>query len=322
MPSIDLNNTTLLEGLADIVGAANGLEDTTLLLVSNPSTETDPGEYKTDIATLVTRAQAGMVPVLNGVLQGAPEAPTAGLGSANDQLANTEFVATAIAIDNISKGAIRLWEPDQEYRAAGTETINTVVYNYPADLVYHNGELFVTMVTHISEPAFTELMPDLTTVALKRIRLNDDPEHIEITASAVGPFVTNQELGGYIAIREMSVHLQQRLPNARIWSTETFHKAACNSGISGINIVTIKRYNAAGDVITTVGTITFDPTGITALAIPGVVELAGAATHIPLMRGDMLVFELSTRTVELDWVRINLLATTLGFDNTDFNRPE
>lgn len=320
MPSIDLNNTTLLEGLADIVGAANGLEDTTLLLVSNPSTETDPGEYKTDIATLVTRAQAGMVPVLNGVLQGAPEAPTAGLGSANDQLANTEFVATAIAIDNISKGAIRLWEPDQEYRAAGTETINTVVYNYPADLVYHNGELFVTMVTHISEPAFTELMPDLTAVALNRIRLNDDPEHIEITASAVGPFVTNQELGGYIAIREMSVHLQQRLPNARIWSTETFHKAACNSGISGINIVTIKRYNA--DDITTVGTITFDPTGITALAIPGVVELAGAATHIPLMRGDMLVFELSTRTVELDWVRINLLATTLGFDNTDFNRPE
>lgn len=320
MPSIDLNNTTLLEGLADIVGAANGLEDTTLLLVSNPSTETDPGEYKTDIATLVTRAQAGMVPVLNGVLQGAPEAPTAGLGSANDQLANTEFVATAIAIDNISKGAIRLWEPDQEYRAAGTETINTVVYNYPADLVYHNGELFVTMVTHISEPAFTELMPDLTAVALNRIRLNDDPEHIEITASAVGPFVTNQELGGYIAIREMSVHLQQRLPNARIWSTKTFHKAACNSGISGINIVTIKRYNA--DDITTVGTITFDPTGITALAIPGVVELAGAATHIPLMRGDMLVFELSTRTVELDWVRINLLATTLGFDNTDFNRPE
>lgn len=225
-----------------------------------------------------------------------------------------------LGLNNNTDGKVRLWQPETDYFA---ETVD----GKPAEIVSHNGDLYVVVHDFSSGLDFSVVDAGPSDLALRRLRAVTDIEYIEITASAIAPVVVGQRVGQYLCSkRGMDIFLNHMLPVPEVNNNlETLHVAKCNTGIDGPVVINIKRCNHGGFADQVIGTITIanDNTstynyGEFAFNDPW---SAAPTTQLWLGNWDMIYFELSTVPTGLDWIAITMLGQTNAYDDPSWNLP-
>lgn len=219
-------------------------------------------------------------------------------------------------------GNVWRWEPNTPFYAETLVDGQMV----PADIVFYQGDLYITNVDFTSGGTFEERRwPE--GLVLSRLTKDIDLEYLEITANASAPLTTGQEIGAYIAMRKMTIYEQESLPNARLNGPKQHHVAACNIGITSPLIIDVKRWNGGNNTEEQIGTITFDPNGQSGW-IPGVFVFsdpnqppAPEPTQMFFDVYDTLILRANTVPSGFQWVRVNLLGTCLKFVSPDYDLP-
>lgn len=218
-------------------------------------------------------------------------------------------------------GRIRPWKGFTTYY--GKETYRGI--DLPPDIVEYNGELFITLETFNSDATFNERPGG--NLVLSRVRLDTDPDYLEISGSANSPLLAGDKVIRYNTIRDVRVLAGRDLPNDRLLRQITgFNNAVCNGDITTDLVLTIKRYWDGGN--DTVGTITFTP-----LTIPNAVKFvygvyafndaslgAQAATGTIIDAGDLLVVEATTIPTEFSFVSITMLGDFINYQSPLYNQ--
>lgn len=319
--SIPIENTASLPELDALMTA---VMVTDLLLLSRPG----DADYAITVQQLMDLVLDGMAPLESPSFNGNPTAPTPEPGDNSDKIATTEFVQSIAqeltqeintnASNTQAIGHIWPWEPGTNYYVS--RTVNDFVT--APDILYHDQSLWLVTQDFTSGPTFAEKLPGLG-VVLQRLKMDSDADYLELTAGAQAPLFVNQVLGVYLAIRQFDIVREQTLPNDRIGTPLVYHRALCNTGLTGPCVVTIQRLNASNGTTDTVGTITFTGT-------PGASGIFGTfAFNDPISptpndtllfaRGDTLLFVLTTTDVNLQWIRINMLGTYVSFQSPVFD---
>lgn len=223
---------------------------------------------------------------------------------------------------------IRAWQPDTAY-SAGVIDPQGVVIKAP-DFFTNNGSLYVTTTDHISPSVFSQLGSG-GIVSATRITTDNDPSYVEITANIRAPILTGDEVGAYIAQRELLIRKGYQFPNADLGYNNPNVEAIayCNPGITAPCSVTITRNrNVEGSSSSVViGSILFTPDDDALHRIAGVFTFNDPAmgsegtTTLALHRGDMLVFEADAVALDLAWIRLNMVAEAISFTSAWFDRP-
>lgn len=252
---------------------------------------------------------------------GVPSGPTPAEGDNSTAFATTEFVqqvATLLQLANTAltqrldiAGQIKHWRPNTTYYTNGN--INDVPF--PANIVFYNGSLYLVLQDFTSEVDFSEKSG--ATLVLSRLSMDTDPDVLELYAGAMAPLWLNQELGGYLALRNFDIYRQHVVPHIVNGTLMQIHMAMCNGSITDTNVVTLRRTNVLDGTIDNVATITFNTTAGPA-GMPGTIVFNDAASpdptnRITVKRGDALSFVLTTKSVDLAWVRINMVGNFISY---------
>lgn len=215
-------------------------------------------------------------------------------------------------------GQIRKWEPFTDYNAAPNGG------NAPPNLVWHDDQLYLVLTGFSSGSDFEERIWPLGRV-LSRVAMSSDPEYNEITANGTAPLTVGQELGSYLFTRGCIIRNEYVLPRPNVNNNPVdMHRLYTNVGLSGNLVVTIKRLNRVGG-IDTIGTVTVVPDG-TGDFEEGVFEFNDSAAEYPtqtllFVKGDCLIFELTTVPSGLTWIRLNMLGKFENRLSGDYNLP-
>jgi hypothetical protein len=98
--------------------------------------------------------------------------------------------------------SIRAWRPNTDYSAGLTDPQGVVIKS--PDFFTNNGSLYVTTADHISQSGFSQLGVGGEPCAT-RITTDNDPTYVEITANIRAPIITGDEVGAYVAQRQLLI---------------------------------------------------------------------------------------------------------------------
>lgn len=220
--------------------------------------------------------------------------------------------------------SVRAWQPNTYY-SAGLVDPQGVVIKSP-DFFTNNGSLYITTVDHESRAAFSQLSVD-DVICSTRITTDNDPTYVEITANIRSPILSGDEIGAYVAQRQLLIHKGYQFPNddLGINNPNVEATAYCNPDITAPCSVTITRIEESASTV--IGSILFTPDVGATHRIAGVFTFNDpemgpeAATTLILHKGNMLVFEADTVALDLAWIRLNMVAKAINFTDAWFDRP-
>ena len=351
--SIPIENTVTIDGLNPLLTALLGSD---LLMLTRPDVDPQLSQdYKLTIAVLKAFIIDGLAALDSPTFVGTPAAPTPTEGDDSTRIATTAFVQrvsdalytlisekvdiasivndlTTLAtdqplsayqgkvlmdfIDGLTTsvqqiGSIYKWKPNTWFY--GEITINDFIL--PPQIVEYQGSLYVVVTDFQSGSSFQEKIS--TTLVLSRLSMDVDKDYLEMCVAGYMPFLANQEIGAYIAVRPFVVDMQHALPNSRLAGNSVMHQALANAGLLSDNVVTLKRLNYSDGTTDTIGTITFG-TVAASNGIPGTfafndTKSPSPTTQLVFHKGDVLTFTLTTGTPQLQWLRINMLGTYVSF---------
>lgn len=357
--SIPIENTVTVDGLNPLLTALLGSD---LLMMTRPDVDPQLSQdYKLTITVLKAFIIDGLATLQSPAFTDVPTAPTAEPGDDSTQIATTAFVQRvsdalytlisekidiASIVDDLTTfandqplsayqgtvlkdfidslttsvqqiGSIYKWKPNTWFYSE--ITVNDVVL--PPQIVEYQGSLYVVVTDFQSGSSFQEKIS--TTLVLSRLSMDVDKDYLEMCVAAHMPFVADQEIGAYIAMRPFIVDMQHALPNDRLGGNSVMHIALANTGLASNNIVTIRRLNYVDGTTDTIGTITFGTVPATN-GTPGVFAFNDSKSPSPteqivVKKGDVLTFTLTTTTAQLQWVRLNMLGTYVNFVSPMFS---
>ena len=220
--------------------------------------------------------------------------------------------------------SVRAWQPNTYY-SAGLVDPQGVVIKSP-DFFTNNGSLYITTVDHESRAVFGQLSVD-DVICSTRITTDNDPTYVEITANIRSPILSGDEIGAYVAQRQLLIHKDYQFPNADLgYSNPNVEATAwCNTEITSPCSVTITRIEDSASTV--IGSILFTPDVGATHRIPGVFTFNDpvmgpeGSTTLILQKGNMLVFEADAVALELSWIRLNMVAQAPSFTDAWFDRP-
>lgn len=321
--SIPITNT-VTQGELPI---ATELQLTDTLLLYRATAPAEERDQEVSVDMVIQAAREGLAPIDSPSFNGTPEAPTPDPGTNNTQIATTEFVAAAVtevsnSLTQVSNtlqafGQVKLWKPTTAFFTE--RTVDDQIT--PPDILYHEGSLWVVISNFTSGNNFAEKVGGV--LRLVRIKMDQDIDHLELTAGASAPLFLDQEIGSYIAIRDFEIPLQHTLPNDRLKPPAVLHRTLCNGNITEPNVVTIYKTKGVTGTMTAVGTISFNTVAVGA-GMPGTLVFNDAEALVPSERlvfekGDILVFKLTTKSVDLSWIRLNLLGDYVPYTSPYFD---
>lgn len=221
--------------------------------------------------------------------------------------------------------SIRAWQPNTNY-SAGLVDPQGVVIRSP-DIFTHAGSLYITTYDHESQSSFSQIGVD-GSVSATRITTDNDPTYVEITANIRAPILSGDEIGAYVAQRQLLISKGYQFPNADLGDSNPNVEATawCNTEITSPCSVTITRIEDSASTV--IGSILFTPDINATHRIAGVFTFndpamgAQGAQTLYLLKGDMLVFEANAVALELSWIRLNMVAQALSFTHARFDRPD
>ena len=220
--------------------------------------------------------------------------------------------------------SVRAWQPNTVY-SAGLVDPQGVVIRSP-DFFTNDGSLYITTEDHESQSSFSQLDGNGMVIAT-RITTDNDPTYVEITANIRAPILSGDEIGAYVAQRQLLISKEYQFPNADLGyrNHNVEATAYCNPDITAPCSVTITRTGETASTV--IGSILFTPDVGATHRIPGVFTFndpemgSWAATTLILQKGDMLVFEADTVALDLAWIRLNMVAQAISFTAAWFDRP-
>lgn len=221
--------------------------------------------------------------------------------------------------------SVRAWQPNTVY-SAGLVDPQGVVIRSP-DFFTNDGSLYITTVDHESQSSFSQLGGNGGMVIATRITTDNDPTYVEITANIRAPILSGDEIGAYVAQRQLLISKGYQFPNADLgYSNPNVEATAyCNPDITAPCSVTITRIEESASTV--IGSILFTPDVGATHRIPGVFTFNDpemgpqGSTTLILPKGDMLVFEADAVALDLSWIRLNMVAQALSFTAAWFDRP-
>jgi hypothetical protein len=220
--------------------------------------------------------------------------------------------------------SVRAWQPNTVY-SAGLVDPQGVVIRSP-DFFTNDGSLYITTEDHESQSSFSQLDGNGMVIAT-RITTDNDPTYVEITANIRAPILSGDEIGAYVAQRQLLISKEYQFPNADLGHSNSNVEATayCNPDITAPCSVTITRIRETASTV--IGSILFTPDVGATHRIPGVFTFndpemgSWAATTLILNKGNMLVFEADTVALDLAWIRLNMVAQAISFTSANFDRP-
>lgn len=215
---------------------------------------------------------------------------------------------------------IRIWTPNTIFNGPISDNLGRLVR--APDVVYHLGNLYLVTEGFISEISFGRKVLGIT--VLERLTMDKDPVYLEITANIKAPILVGDEVGSYASNRQMIINKTYTFPDSELANSDpnVEHVAYCNPEITTPCIVDIKRLEDAA--LVTIGQITFTPMATTH-RLQGVFTFNDSvmgpesATKLYLGKGDVLIFEMNTVDLDLEWVRINMVAEAVNFTSEYFD---
>jgi hypothetical protein len=252
---------------------------------------------------------------------GVPRSTTPDTEDNSTQIATTEFVKAVAAIimnaittvetNTQQFGQILKWRANTQFYAS--RTVNDVVT--APDIVYEDGSFWVVTQDFTSGVDFSE--KDGPNVVLVRLKMDTDVDHLELTASATLPLFVNQELASYLAVRNFVIPRTHTLPNSRLQVPTVVHRAICNADIVDPTVITLYKTKAATGVTTAIGTISFNttstPSGMPGSLVFNDAEAPAPAEALVFSPGDVFTMKLTTKSSNLQWLRVNMLGDYIPF---------
>lgn len=217
---------------------------------------------------------------------------------------------------------IRVWMPNTIFNGPISDNLGRLVK--APEIVAHLGNLYLVTQSFTSDAAFERKVLGIT--VLERLTMDKDSVYLEITANIKAPILVGDEVGSYASNRRMLINKTYTFPDGELATSNpnVEHVAYCNPEITTPCIVDIKRLEDAA--LVTIGQITFTPMATTH-RLQGVFTFNDSvmgpesATKLYLGKGDILIFEMNTVDLNLEWVRINMVAEAVNFTSEYFDPP-